>query len=133
MNTRFQASPRFAKNAPKSRLPLRGPPIPGLGNPDDCRSIPTVCNLGTPKGSCGTVRGSAVVGFVGGGRAVAGAEGDERVGESGAEGDERDRLVEDAADDDDEDLDADERDDLFLACRTGGGRGGGAAPVVAEG
>lgn len=63
---------------------------------------------------------------------MAGAEGDERVGESGAEGDERDRLVEDAADDDDEDLDAEERDDLFLACRTGG-RGGGAAPVVAEG
>jgi hypothetical protein len=55
---------------------------------------------------------------VGGGAAEATAEtGDARLGDRGAEGDERDRLVEDA--DDDEDFDADERDDLFLVRRTG--------------
>jgi hypothetical protein len=51
------------------------------------------------------------------GRGVAEATGDARLGDSRTEGDERGRLVEDA--DDDEDLDADERDDLFLVHRTG--------------
>ena len=70
-----------------------------------------------------------VVVIVGGGAgAAAGATGDARGGDRGAES-ERDRLVEDT--EDDEDLDADERDDLFLLRRPG--RRGGAAPVVAEG
>ncbi len=117
----LQASPRFAKNAPISRLPLRGPPIPGLGNPEeDWRSIPTVCNFG-PLLSCGAVRGCAVGGVilvvVVVGRGAAEATGDARLGDRGAEGDERVRLVEDA--DDDDDLDADERDDLFLVRCTG--------------
>jgi hypothetical protein len=55
--------------------------------------------------------------FVVVGRGAAEATGDARLGDRGAEGDDRDRLVEDA--DDDEDLDADERDDLFLLRRTG--------------
>jgi len=129
----FQASPRFAKNAPKSRFTLRGPPIPGLGNPEeDGCSIPIVCNLEAPLGRPSEVRGSVVVGLlevvviVGGG--AAGITGDTRGGDRGAES-ERDRLVEDA--EDDEDLDADERDDLFLLRNTG--RRGGAAAVVAEG
>jgi hypothetical protein len=75
------------------------------------------------KVSCGAVRGGAVdevivvfvVVVVGGGAAE--VTGDARLGDRGAEGDERDRLVEDA--DDDEDLDVDERDDLFLVRRTG--------------
>ena len=55
------------------------------------------------------------------GRGVAEATGDARLGERGAEGDERDRLVEDA--DDDEDFDADEREDLILVRRPTGRRG----------
>jgi len=50
------------------------------------------------------------------GRGAAEATGDPRLVDRGAEGDKRDRLLEDA--DDDEDLDADERDDLFLVRRT---------------
>jgi hypothetical protein len=120
----FQASPRFAKNAPISRFPLRGPPIPGLGNPEeDGRSIPTVCNLGPllSSVSCGVVRGGAVDGVmvVVVGRGAAEDTGDARLGDRGAEGDERDRLVEDADDDEDLDVDPDERDDLFLVRRTG--------------
>jgi hypothetical protein len=61
---------------------------------------------------------------------VAGGTGDARPGDKG----ERDRLAEDA-DDADEDLDADERDDLFLLLLRTGRRGGtpAAAAVVAEG
>jgi len=51
------------------------------------------------------------------GRGAAEATGDARLGDRGAEGDERVRFVEDV--DDDEDLDADERDDLFLVRCTG--------------
>jgi hypothetical protein len=75
------------------------------------------------KVSCSVVRGGAVGGvivvvvFVG--RGAAEATGDPRLGDSGAEGDERDRLAEDADDDEDLDVDADERDDLFLVRRTG--------------
>ena len=94
----FQASPRFAKNAPISRFLLRGPPIPGLGNPEeDWRSIPTVCNLGPllvkpSKVSCGAVRGGGgggvivvvfVVVVVGGGAAE--ATGDARLGVTGVQ------------------------------------------------
>jgi hypothetical protein len=124
-----------------SRFPLRGPPIPGLGNPEEgWRSIPTVCNLGPvlvkpSKVSCGTVRGGAVDGvivvfvFVVVGRGAVEATGDARLGDRGAEGDERDRLVEDADDDDDDDLDVDERDDLFLV-RCTGRRGASVVAVV---
>jgi hypothetical protein len=75
------------------------------------------------KVSCGAVRGGAAGGVivVVVGRGAAEATGDARLGERGAEGDERDRLVEDA--DDDEDFDADERDDLFLVRRPTGRRG----------
>lgn len=75
------------------------------------------------KVSCGAVSGGAVdeviVVFVVVvvGRGVAEATGDARLGDRGAEGDERDRLVEDT--DDDEDLEVDERDDLFLVPRIG--------------
>ena len=77
--------------------------------------------------SCGVVRGGTVGGvivvvvfvFVFVGRGAAEATGDARLGDSGAEGDERDRLVEDADDDEDLEPDADERDDLFLVSRTG--------------
>jgi len=70
------------------------------------------------KVSCGAVRGSAVDGVVEVvGRGAAEATGDARLGDRDAECDERVRLVDDA--DDDEDLDADERDDLFLVRRTG--------------
>ena len=85
--------------------------------------------------SCGAVLGGAVGGvivvfvliFVGIGAAE--ATGDERLGDKGAEGDERDRLVDDA--DDDEDLDAEERDDLFLVRRTGrrGASAGGCCEI----
>jgi hypothetical protein len=83
------------------------------------------------KVSCGTVRGGAVDGVivvfvvVVVGRGAVEATGDARLGDRGAEDDERDRLVEDA--DDDDDLDVDERDDLFLV-RCAGRRG---ASVVA--
>jgi hypothetical protein len=53
------------------------------------------------------------------GRGAAEDTGDARLGDRGAEGDERDRLVEDADDDEDLDVDPDERDDLFLVRRTG--------------
>lgn len=70
------------------------------------------------KVPCGAVRGAAVdevilVVVVGGGSVE--ATGDARLGDRGAEGDKRDRLVEDV--DEVEDLDADERDDLFLVRR----------------
>jgi hypothetical protein len=87
------------------------------------------------KAPWGAVRGGAVDGVVvlvvvvGGG--AAGATGDARLGDRGAEGDERDRLVEDA--DEDEDFDADERDDLFLVRLTGrrgpSVRGGGCCEI----
>src|SRR5260370_9592015 len=116
----FQALPRLARNEPRSRFTLRGPPIPELGNPEEggC-SIPTVCNLGPllvnpSKVSCGAIRGSAAGGVVVAvvvvvGRGAAEATGDTRLGDKGAECDERD----------DKDLDADERDDLPLVRRTG--------------
>jgi hypothetical protein len=119
----FQVSPRLAKNAPMSRFPFRGPPIPEPGNPEeDGCSIPTVCNLGPllvnpSKVSCGAIRGSAADGVVVAavvkvvvGRGAGEATGDTRLGDREAEGDERD---------DDEDLGADERDDLPLVRRTG--------------
>lgn len=77
------------------------------------------------KVSCGAVRGGAaggvIVVVVVVGRGAAETTGDARLGERGAEGDERDRLVEDA--DDDEDFDADEREDLILVRRPTGRRG----------
>jgi len=97
---------------------LRGPPMPGLGNPEERRSIPAVCRLGT----FGKFSNSCAVRDAGGGVGTVnapenwGETGDARLGDCDAEGDERDRF------DDDDVLDADERDSfIFFVCRTGGG------------
>ena len=103
-----------------SRFPFLGPPMPGLGNPEERRSIPTVRRprlFGNPSRSCaarGVGAGTASKDCV--------ATGDAMLGDCDAEGDERDRL-----DDDDDVFDVDERDDLPFLLRCVGRADGGTA------
>ena len=108
----------MARNTPKSRFTFRGPPLPGLGNPEESRSIPAVCrpkSFGKPSNSC-VVRSS-----VGGAGTVSEenwvvATGNARLGNCDADGDERDRFDGVLLD-----ADSDEPDDLLFFRRAGRG------------
>jgi len=92
--------------------------MPGLGNPEERRSIPAVCrprSFGNPSNTCAVRAAGAGAAAAASKNCV--ATGDARLGDCDADGDECDRL-------DDDVFDADERDDDLPFLLRWAGRGG---------